>query len=92
MIETEFRQLMPPRVRERWEIELVYDEQKTHQDPPRPTKPARTAYGRDLQGGRERSYGGVDSVRRARGVMVKDALTQGDTGRSLDGGATVCCP
>ena len=25
---------------ERWEIELVYDEQKTHQDPPRPTKPA----------------------------------------------------
>jgi hypothetical protein len=25
---------------ERWEIELVYDEQKTHQDPPRATKPA----------------------------------------------------
>lgn len=25
---------------ERWEIELVYDEQKTHQDPKRPTKPA----------------------------------------------------
>jgi hypothetical protein len=25
---------------ERWEIELVYDEQKTHQDPRRPTKPA----------------------------------------------------
>ena len=25
---------------ERWEQELVYDEQKTHQDPPRPTKPA----------------------------------------------------
>jgi hypothetical protein len=25
---------------ERWEIELVYDEQKTHQDPPRVTKPA----------------------------------------------------
>jgi Transposase DDE domain/Insertion element 4 transposase N-terminal len=24
---------------ERWEIELVYDEQKTHQDPPRATKP-----------------------------------------------------
>jgi Insertion element 4 transposase N-terminal/Transposase DDE domain len=24
---------------ERWEIELVYDEQKTHQDPRRPTKP-----------------------------------------------------
>jgi hypothetical protein len=25
---------------ERWEIELVFDEQKTHQDPRRPTKPA----------------------------------------------------
>ncbi len=25
---------------ERWEIELVYDEQKTHHDPRRPTKPA----------------------------------------------------
>jgi len=25
---------------ERWEQELVYDEQKTHQDPPRVTKPA----------------------------------------------------
>ena len=25
---------------ERWEIELVFDEQKTHQDPCRPTKPA----------------------------------------------------
>ena len=25
---------------ERWEIELVYDEQKTHQDPRRPSKPA----------------------------------------------------
>ncbi|MBV8431565.1 MAG: IS4 family transposase, partial [Solirubrobacterales bacterium] len=25
---------------ERWEVELVYDEQKTHQDPKRPTKPA----------------------------------------------------
>ena len=25
---------------ERWEIELVYDEQKTHQDPKRPSKPA----------------------------------------------------
>jgi hypothetical protein len=25
---------------ERWEIELVYDQQKTHQDPPRATKPA----------------------------------------------------
>ena len=25
---------------ERWEQELVYDEQKTHQDPRRPTKPA----------------------------------------------------
>ena len=25
---------------ERWEQELVYDEQKTHQDPPRATKPA----------------------------------------------------
>ncbi|HET8647115.1 MAG TPA: IS4 family transposase, partial [Vicinamibacteria bacterium] len=25
---------------ERWEVELVYDEQKTHQDPPRATKPA----------------------------------------------------
>lgn len=25
---------------ERWEVELVYDEQKTHQDPRRPTKPA----------------------------------------------------
>ena len=24
---------------ERWEEELVYDEQKTHQDPPRPSKP-----------------------------------------------------
>jgi hypothetical protein len=24
---------------ERWEIEIVYDEQKTHQDPPRATKP-----------------------------------------------------
>jgi hypothetical protein len=25
---------------ERWEIELTFDEQKTHQTPPRPTKPA----------------------------------------------------
>jgi hypothetical protein len=28
------------RYHERWEVELVYDEQKTHQDPKRPTKPA----------------------------------------------------
>lgn len=28
------------RYHERWEIELVYDEQKTHLDPRRPTKPA----------------------------------------------------
>ena len=29
-----------PGYHERWEEELVYDEQKTHQDPPRPSKPA----------------------------------------------------
>jgi len=29
-----------PLYHERWEEELVYDEQKTHQDPRRPTKPA----------------------------------------------------
>jgi hypothetical protein len=29
-----------PLYHERWEEELVYDEQKTHQDPPRVTKPA----------------------------------------------------
>lgn len=28
-----------PGYHERWEEELVYDEQKTHQDPPRPSKP-----------------------------------------------------
>lgn len=31
---------MISRYHERWEIELVFDEQKTHQDPPRASKPA----------------------------------------------------